>query len=109
MESSPADHRIPWSLVILAGSLTALAPLSIDMYLASLPAIQKTFGASHEATQATLATFLIGLAIGQFVYGPLSDRVGRRGPLLFGLALYVAASARRSTAWRGPYTARTGD
>jgi DHA1 family bicyclomycin/chloramphenicol resistance-like MFS transporter len=86
------DHRIPWPLVLLAGSLTALAPLSIDMYLPSLPAIQRAFAASPEATRATLGAFLIGLAGGQFLYGPLSDRIGRRGPLLAGMIIYVAAT-----------------
>jgi DHA1 family bicyclomycin/chloramphenicol resistance-like MFS transporter len=91
-ETSARDHRIPWSLVALAGSLTALAPLSIDMYLPALPAIQRAFAATPEATRATLGAFLIGLACGQFLYGPLSDRIGRRGPLLVGTVLYVAAT-----------------
>jgi MFS transporter, DHA1 family, multidrug resistance protein len=88
--SQPQSHqRIPVSLILLAGSLTAVAPLSIDMYLPSLPALRAYF---HAPAEATLGAFLIGLAVGQFVYGPLSDRIGRRLPLLGGLALYLVAT-----------------
>ncbi len=88
--SQPATHqRIPISLILLAGSLTAVAPLSIDMYLPSLPALRAFF---HAPAESTLGAFLIGLAVGQFLYGPLSDRVGRRLPLLGGLALYLVAT-----------------
>src|SRR4051794_14676030 len=86
------DHRLPWGTVILAGSLTALAPLAIDMYLPSLPSIESGLHASASAGQAAPGGLLIGLAIGQFVYGPTSDRIGRRLPLLFGLALFLVAT-----------------
>jgi DHA1 family bicyclomycin/chloramphenicol resistance-like MFS transporter len=89
---NPATARTPWALVILLGSLTAVAPMSIDMYLPSLPAIGGSFHTSSGAAQATLASFFTGLAIGQFFWGPASDRWGRRGPLFAGVALYVAAS-----------------
>ena len=62
------------------------------MYLPSLPAISVGFGAPSGAAQATLSSFFSGLAIGQFFYGPASDRWGRRGPLLAGMAIYVVAS-----------------
>jgi len=88
--STPAPT--PWGLVILLGSLTALGPLAIDMYLPSLPAIGAALKADPSQTQATVATFLAGMAIGQLFYGPASDRMGRRGPILFGAAVFVLAS-----------------
>ncbi len=87
------DYRTPWATVILLGSLTAFAAISIDMYLPSLPAISAGYHVAPGASQATLATFFAGLAIGQFFHGPASDRWGRRIPLFAGVALYVAASA----------------
>ncbi len=82
----------PWGLVVLLGSLTAMGPLAIDMYLASLPAIGASLRANPGQTQATVAAFLAGMSIGQIVYGPWSDRVGRRLPLLLGAAIFIAAS-----------------
>jgi MFS transporter, DHA1 family, multidrug resistance protein len=82
----------PWGLTILLGSLTAFAPMSIDMYLPALPAIARDLKAPDADVQLTLASFFIGLAIGQAFYGPLSDRIGRRGPLVAGIAFYVAAT-----------------
>lgn len=90
---SPPPAPTPWGLVILLGSLTALGPLAIDMYLPSLPAIGVALKADPAQTQATLATFLAGMALGQMFYGPASDRLGRRGPILFGVAVFVLASA----------------
>ncbi len=85
--------RTPWLMVILLGSLTAFAALSTDMYLPGLPAIGAAFHAKTGAAQATLSSFFAGLAIGQFFYGPASDRWGRRGPLFAGVILYTVASA----------------
>lgn len=85
--------RTPWGLVILLGSLTAMGPLAIDMYLPSLPQIGADLRASASQTQATVATFLFGMAVGQFLYGPASDRFGRKPPILVGVAIYIAASA----------------
>ncbi len=81
-----------WGLVILLGALTAFAPMSIDMYLPSLPAIGADLKASAGLTQSTVAAFLAGMAIGQLFYGPASDRFGRRGPILVGIVIYVLAS-----------------
>ncbi len=80
-------------MLFVLGSLTAFAPLSIDMYLPSLPSIQGTLETSASLVQLTLAAFMAGLGLGQFVYGPLSDRFGRRTPLIAGIALYILASA----------------
>lgn len=80
-------------LTLILGALTALGPLSIDMYLPSFQALARDLQASPAQVQLTLAVFFVALGIGQALYGPLSDRYGRRRPLCFGLGLYVLASA----------------
>ncbi|MEQ9527164.1 MAG: multidrug effflux MFS transporter [Parvibaculaceae bacterium] len=77
---------------VFLASLTAVGPLSTDMYLPSLPAIAAEFGADTGATQLTLSTHLIGFAGSQLFYGPLSDRFGRRPVLIGGFLLYIAGS-----------------
>jgi len=89
---TPLTEKAPWPLVLLLGSLTALGPLAIDMYLPSLPAIAKNLHAPPGEVGVTLAAFFAGLGIGQLVFGPLSDRIGRRGPLIFGVALYLVGA-----------------
>lgn len=79
-------------LAITLGILTAFSPLSIDMYLPGLPSIAREFGVDTALAQQTLAVFFVGLSLGQALYGPVSDRLGRRRPLLFGCALYALAS-----------------
>src|SRR4030088_2481692 len=79
-------------LFLLLGSLTAFGPLSIDMYLPALPAIARDLAASESVVQLTLTACLIGLALGQIVAGQLSDSLGRRRPLLIGVAEYVVMS-----------------
>jgi MFS transporter, DHA1 family, multidrug resistance protein len=79
-------------LVVILGSLTALGPLSVDLYLPGLPELTRDFGARASEGQLTLTACLAGLALGQLLAGPLSDRFGRRGPLLVGLVAYCAAS-----------------
>ena len=78
---------------VLLALLTSLAALSTDMYLPSLPAIAGELRSTASEVQLTLSAFLIGFALGQLIYGPLSDRYGRKPVLLAGLAIYVAASA----------------
>lgn len=87
-----SDPRLGTRWILILGAIVAIGPLSIDMYLPALPALQRHFGSDPAAVQATLAAFFAGLAGGQLLYGPLADRFGRKPPLLFGLALYVAAS-----------------
>lgn len=90
-ESKPAQINLR-GFVFTAAAVMAIGPLSIDMYLPSLPALQAHFATDTESTQLTLSAYFIGLAIGQLIYGPVSDRFGRRKPLLFGLALYSLVS-----------------
>lgn len=85
--SQPSNAR----LTIVLGILSAFGPFSIDMYLPGLPAIAREFGVDTAAAQQTLSSFFIGLAVGQLIYGPLSDRLGRRRPLIFGCAVYALA------------------
>ncbi len=89
---SPAAAT-PWGLVVMLGALTAMGPLAIDMYLPSLPAIGADLNASTGQTQATVAAFLAGMALGQFFYGPVSDRFGRRPAVLLGIVVFIVASA----------------
>ncbi|WP_329521415.1 multidrug effflux MFS transporter [Spirillospora sp. NBC_01491] len=91
----PAPGAVPgrrlWMILIL-GSLTAIAPLSIDMYLPALPSLTTDLSTGAVQAQLTLTACVIGLAVGQAVAGPLSDAFGRRRPLLIGLAAYCAVS-----------------
>ena len=84
--------RPPIGVLVILGALTAIGPFSIDMYLPGLPALATSLGASAASAQQTVAAYFLGIAFGQLLYGPLSDRFGRRGPLLAGTALYVAAA-----------------
>jgi DHA1 family bicyclomycin/chloramphenicol resistance-like MFS transporter len=78
--------------VLVLGSLSAFGPLSLDMYLPGLPQLGRDLGTSASAAQLTLTMCLAGLALGQVVAGPLSDRFGRRRPLQVGVGLYAATS-----------------
>ncbi|MGK5113207.1 multidrug effflux MFS transporter [Geodermatophilus sp. CPCC 205506] len=88
-----AHPRTRRSLYLVLGALTAFGPLSTDLYLPGLPDMARVLGTSPSLAQATMATCLVGLALGQLVAGPLSDRLGRRRPLLAGVALFVLTSA----------------
>jgi DHA1 family bicyclomycin/chloramphenicol resistance-like MFS transporter len=79
-------------LVAVLGALSALGPLSIDLYLPAFPALSRDLASTASGIQLTLTACLVGLAVGQLFMGPLSDVFGRRRPLLLGLALYAAAS-----------------
>ncbi|MDA0180398.1 multidrug effflux MFS transporter [Solirubrobacter phytolaccae] len=84
--------RSTLSLALLLGGLSAVGPLSLDMYLPGLPELGRDLSASASATQLSLTACLAGLALGQLAAGPISDRVGRRTPVLIGSALFAAAS-----------------
>ncbi|WP_051114225.1 Bcr/CflA family multidrug efflux MFS transporter [Actinopolymorpha alba] len=85
-------RRISARLVVLLGALTALGPMTIDLYLPALPRMTQDLQTNNSLLQLTLSAALVGLAVGQAVSGPVSDAVGRRRPLLVGLAAYVGAS-----------------
>lgn len=79
-------------LALVLGLVSAVGPFAIDMYLPALPTIGQALGASPGAVQATLIVFFVALGAGQVVYGPVSDMLGRKGPLYFGLALFAVGS-----------------
>lgn len=81
------------SLILLLGLITAFDAMAIDIYLPAFPALAEHFSVPAARVQITLGTFLLGLAIGQALFGPLLDRFGRRRPLLGGIALFTAGSA----------------
>ncbi len=81
-----------FALTALLAALTAIAPLSTDMYLPSLPDIARALSASTAQVQLTISAYLIGFAVGQIIYGPISDRHGRKPVLLAALALYSVAT-----------------
>ena len=71
--------------------MAAVGPVSIDMYLPGFPAIEREFGV--RGVETTMASYLVGLAVSQLFYGPISDRFGRKPPLYFGFALYALGAA----------------
>ncbi|MFG3015577.1 multidrug effflux MFS transporter [Streptomyces cinerochromogenes] len=95
--TAPSPARAPSRtgplVTFLLGGLTATTPLAMDMYLPSLPEVTRSLHAPAVTVQLTLTACMAGLALGQLLVGPLSDRWGRRRPLLTGLAVYLAATA----------------
>ncbi|MFI9326970.1 multidrug effflux MFS transporter [Kitasatospora sp. NPDC052868] len=89
---APAAAAPGRGTVAMLGGLVALGPLTTDLYLPGLPAIADDFSAQPAAVQLTLTFSMFGVAAGQLVFGPLSDRLGRRPPLLAGLVVYTLAS-----------------
>ena len=81
-----------FKMALVLGLLSAIGPFAIDMYLPALPAIGASLGAQIGAVQMSLTVFFIALAVGQPFYGPISDMVGRKPPLYFGLGLFAVAS-----------------
>ncbi|GAA1918656.1 hypothetical protein GCM10009775_09020 [Microbacterium aoyamense] len=87
---TPASSRLLPTLLLL---LTVFGPISMDLYLPALPALTAELGAVTSVAQLTVTACLIGLAAGQLIAGPLSDRYGRRGVLLVGIIAYIVTSA----------------
>src|SRR5918997_1673879 len=85
--------------VVILGMLSTFGPLSLDLYLPALPSLAAELEASTSAAQLTLTSCLVGLAVGQLIAGPLSDRFGRRPPLIIGLVAYALASLLCAFAW----------
>ena len=84
-------HTRLW-LTIFLGVMTAIAPLSTDMYLPALPEVQEAFSVPTSLVQMTLTMTTLGMALGQILAGPLSDLLGRRKPLLIGMLVFVGAT-----------------
>lgn len=82
----------PWVVIALVTAMTAISSASISQYLPSLPAIARELNATSAEVQLTLSVFVVTYALAQLVWGPLSDRYGRKPMLLLGLGLYVACS-----------------
>ncbi|WP_180117607.1 multidrug effflux MFS transporter [Acinetobacter sp. YH12096] len=92
MKSAESQKEFSQRWIVLLALLTALGPLSIDMYLPALPQMADDFGVTTQQVANSLPAYFLGLAIGQLIYGPVSDRIGRKTPLYFGLVLYICAS-----------------
>ncbi|MBT2469334.1 multidrug effflux MFS transporter [Streptomyces sp. ISL-66] len=86
-------RRAGFLATLLLGGLTGLAPLSMDMYLPALPGVTSSLATPAATAQLTLTACLAGMAVGQLVIGPMSDKWGRRRPLLIGMSVYVLATA----------------
>jgi MFS transporter, DHA1 family, multidrug resistance protein len=84
--------RPPAQTVVVLGGLTMFGPLSLDLYLPALPQLADDLNASASAAQLSITACLVGLAVGQLLAGPLSDRLGRKRPLIIGLVAYLLAS-----------------
>jgi DHA1 family bicyclomycin/chloramphenicol resistance-like MFS transporter len=86
------NRRRYFFLVLILGTLTALSPFSIDMYLPAFQDIARSLHTTTSHVDESLSSYFIGLAFGQLLYGPLMDRFGRKKPLYIGLSVYIAAS-----------------
>ncbi len=89
VSATAASPRVPYGILI---AMSAIGPLAMNMFVPSMPGLQATFNVSSGVVQMTLTVYLAGLAVCQLIYGPLSDRFGRRPMLLVGMAMFVAAS-----------------
>lgn len=90
--TNAAPARSEVRIIVVLGLLSTFGPISLDLYLPALPELADQLESSPSAAQLTITACLLGLAVGQLVAGPLSDRFGRRRPLVIGLALYLLTS-----------------
>lgn len=95
-DAIPTARRVLY--IVLLGALTALGPFTIDLYLPAFPQLEQDFATTSAAIQLTLTGTMVGFAVGQLVVGPLSDKAGRRLPLIIVTALHVLASAAAALA-----------
>lgn len=86
------NKHIDLKVVISLAIIVALGPAAIDMYLASMPIMAKDLNTSYATTQITLTVFLVFMGLGHLIFGPISDAIGRKVPLLIGLVAYTGAS-----------------
>ena len=91
-QARPVSGFRHFELLVLLGALQAFAPLSIDMYLPAMPVMEGVFHTSAASVQLTMVTFLLGYALGQSLYGPVTDRFGRKPPLYASLLLFIASA-----------------
>ncbi|WP_035832712.1 multidrug effflux MFS transporter [Jonesia quinghaiensis] len=91
-DTAPPTTHLGAAAITVLGILTAAAPLAIDMYLPAFPAMATELGTTATGVQLSMTTYLVGLAVGQLIIGPLSDTLGRRRPLLLGTFLAMLAA-----------------
>ena len=96
MNTAKSENKL--HLILILGFLTAIGPLSIDMYLPAFPDIAKSLNTTVASVMLSLSSFFIGISVGQLIYGPLLERFGRKTPLYFGLTIYAIASFGCATA-----------
>lgn len=92
MEHSQPKHRNSLLFIIILGALTAIGPLSIDMFLPGLPNIKNDFHTTASNAQLTISFFMVGLAFGNLFAGPISDSKGRKKPLFIAMVIFTLAS-----------------
>jgi DHA1 family bicyclomycin/chloramphenicol resistance-like MFS transporter len=89
VEQQKTNHKL---VIVILGALMTVSPFSIDMYLPAFSNIASDFGSTTAKVSLSLASYFVGVAIGQMIYGPLLDRYGRKTPLYYGLFVFIASS-----------------
>lgn len=89
-DQKPTDR---WGHLLILSLLMSFASISTDLYLPAIPAMQKAFNANPGDMEFTISSYLVGFSIGQLVWGPISDRFGRRLPIMIGLVFFIIGSA----------------